>query len=208
MTKWTVGAVLPGILVGALSALICTVEAFAILMGLGDKYRHNYEYYLWLCGPILMISGTAGFCFPFAWLRRRGCRPEDVKALLGAIGRIFFSVLLAVVFVGGWIAATDSVVTLLASGDNNSWAVIHTIYIWASPVVTAAGFAVGIWLAERLSGKRKTKFLRIFAWPLVGCTMGAAAIFLIGPLVFSFGTTSLVIREVLAAKRSDGSGVK
>ncbi len=136
----------------------------------------------------------------FAWLLRRGCRTEDVKALLGAVGRVFSSVLLAGISFAGWVAAADSVMSLVPDAGSSF---LRTIYWLLIPVVTAAGFAVGIWMAESLSGTRKTRFLRIFVWPLVGCAVGAAPLFLIGgPLVFSLGTASVVLREVLAGRKA------
>ena len=172
-------------------------------MSLGDRYRQNYEYYLRLSGPILLISGCVGFYFPFAWLRRRGYRPEDVKALIGAIRRVFSALLFARIFFGGWVAATDSVMSLVPE-EGSSF--LRTIYSMLIPVVTAAGFAAGTWVAERLGGTRKTRFSRMFVWPLVGCAVGAAAIFLIGPLMFTLGTGSVVLSEVLAGKRATDRG--
>jgi hypothetical protein len=195
MKKWTVGAVFAGILVGALSALICCVEGFIVLTAIGDRYRHDLRYYHGLWCPITLVSGFAGFYLPFAWLQRRGCRAEDVKSLLGAIRRIVSSLLLAGAFLVVWAVTGDSVLSL-----SSSWRAI------CSSVPTAAGFAAGMWLAERRSDTRRTGFLRIFIWPLVGCVVGAVAFFWIGPLIFSLGTASLAVREVLAGKRGSERG--
>ena len=56
-------------------------------------------------------------------------------------------------------------------------------------------------MGERLLTTRKTDFLRILVWPLVGCSLGAAAVFWFVPMLIGFGmciggTASVVLREV------------
>lgn len=200
MNQGTKGALFAGGLAGLLSALVLGAEGIPVLMALGDRYRQDDEYFLRVWWLIPLISGAAGFYFPFAWLLRGGCRTEDVKFLLGAIGRIALSILLAGIFLSSWAATVDSITPLVPEVARPCWwAIYHLIPV----ALTATGFAAGVWLAERLGGTGKTRFLRIFVWPLVGCVLGAGAIFCVGVLMFSLGTASLVLREVLARNRAN-----
>ncbi|HUW84019.1 MAG TPA: hypothetical protein VMZ31_14640 [Phycisphaerae bacterium] len=77
-----------------------------------------------------------------------------------------------------------------------------------APVVTAAGFAVGVVIAQRLTGAERSGFVRVYRWPLVGCIVAAAAIYPLGPMLIVFamlaaGTVSVALRE-LAALRAEG----
>ncbi|MFQ5868631.1 MAG: hypothetical protein ACE5JC_01890 [Candidatus Zixiibacteriota bacterium] len=80
--------------------------------------------------------------------------------------------------------------------------------LWLSaPVVTAAGFAAGIVLHEYLTRANRTNFFRIFVWPLVGCAVGAGAVYWFGPMLtvfgmFAAGTTSIALRDALKISRS------
>jgi hypothetical protein len=81
--------------------------------------------------------------------------------------------------------------------------------LWmAAPVVTAIGFAVGIWFWERSAGHGHN-FLRVLAWPLIACALGAAAVYWYGPMLivfgmFAAGTASVVLREVVVATSRGG----
>ena len=71
----------------------------------------------------------------------------------------------------------------------------------SAPVVTALSDAAGLWMGERLLTSRNTDFLRIFVWPLVGCSLGATALSRVGPMrvgigMFVGGTASIVLREL------------
>jgi hypothetical protein len=117
-------------------------------------------------------------------------------SLLGAFARIAASVLSAGVFYLGWMA-----VFITASKTGSS--VLRGIGWLSAPVVTALGFAAGIWLAERLTGAGKARFSHIFVWPLVGCAVGAGVVFWFGPMLIVFGmflagTASVIFREVLS----------
>jgi hypothetical protein len=117
--------------------------------------------------------------------------------------RAALSLLCAGLFYIAWLAA------FLLTTEADS-AVANAIRWLSSPVVTAAGFAAGIAISERLTGVRKTPFLRIFLWPLVGCAVGAGAVYWFGPMLIVFGMfaagwASIVIREVVmyvASKRA------
>jgi hypothetical protein len=84
-----------------------------------------------------------------------------------------------------------------------------------APATTAAGFALGIALSERLAGQRRTALLRLFLWPLVGCAIGAGVVYWFGPMltvfaIFAAGTASLALRELYGAgheRRSSASRV-
>jgi len=75
--------------------------------------------------------------------------------------------------------------------------------IWiVAPMITAMGFATGIFFHERRAGVRKIPFLSVLAWPLIGCTIGALAIYWKGPMLIVFGmfvagTASVVLREFI-----------
>jgi hypothetical protein len=71
-----------------------------------------------------------------------------------------------------------------------------------APVVTAAGFGLGMLLAERLTQRRRGGVRGAFLWSLAGGTVGTLAMFpfggmLVGFGLFGLGTAALVIREVL-----------
>ena len=80
-------------------------------------------------------------------------------------------------------------------------------FLWVlAPVVTAAGFAVGLAMSERPLTSRRVSFGRIYVWPLVGCAVGAAAVYWHGPMLIVFGmflmgTASVVLRQALFAFR-------
>ncbi len=76
-----------------------------------------------------------------------------------------------------------------------------------APVFTAAGFAAGILVLERITGRGNTKFLPIFIWPLVGCAIGAIAVYWFGPMLIVFGmfvcgSLAMTIREVVLRVKS------
>jgi hypothetical protein len=118
----------------------------------------------------------------------------NTKLMLKPLALVAVSVLVAGVFHIGWLAAFIPA----AKSD----VIALKIVGWLSaPVVTAVGFAAGLCMGERLLTSRKATFLRIFIWPLVGCTLGAIAFSWIGPMWIGIGTfvggaASVVLREV------------
>jgi hypothetical protein len=71
-----------------------------------------------------------------------------------------------------------------------------------APIVTAIGFTTGITVFEHLGKRDKTRFFRIFTWPLVGCAVGAIVVYWSGPMLIVFGmltlgTVSVVLREMV-----------
>jgi hypothetical protein len=112
----------------------------------------------------------------------------------GALVRIALALAGAGVFYVAWLAAF-----LLLS--KLEVAVIEAALWLLAPVATAAGFATGIVVAERGS-----KFSRVLMWPLVGCVIGAGAVYWFGPMLIVFGmfvagTASVVLREVRLGRK-------
>jgi len=79
---------------------------------------------------------------------------------------------------------------------------ILNIVLWPlAPVVTAAGFAVGVMIGQRLTGAERSGFGHIYRWPLVGCIVAVALVYPIGPMLIVFGmlvagTMSVALREL------------
>lgn len=124
---------------------------------------------------------------------------------LGQIGqagralRTLLRVVCSVLCAGGtyfvWMA------TFIFLRDAGGQAVRALLWLVA-PVVTALGFAVGAALHERLAEGRSDSFARVYLWPLVGCSVGAAAVFPFGPMLIVFGmflmgTASMILRELV-----------
>jgi len=115
----------------------------------------------------------------------------------------------AVSLVGGGAAYTCCLAAFLLFGRSSGPAVQAILWL-AMPVVTAAGFAAGVTLWDRLSGTRTTRFIRVFAWPLVGCAVGAGVVYPFGPMLIVFGMFlggpgSILLRELLLRRRGAGS---
>ena len=117
-----------------------------------------------------------------------------------AVLRIGLSVLCAGAFYAGWLGA------VLVLGETKSAFAGAVLWLLA-PVVTAVGFAVGVSVADGMMRVSRTRFRRIVLWPLIGCIVGAAALYWVGPMLivfgmFALGTASLVIRETMCLVRS------
>ena len=132
---------------------------------------------------------------------------KEPTTALGRVWRPLVRVSLALLCAGLFYTAWLAAFLLTTEADS---AVANAVRWLSSPVVTAAGFAAGTAISERLTGARKTPFLRIFLWPLVGCAVGAGAVYWFGPMLIVFGMfaagwASVVIREVviyIAGKRA------
>jgi hypothetical protein len=99
------------------------------------------------------------------------------------------------VWMGLFILMADSVGSL-----------VKGIFWFAAPVITATGFATGIFAHERATGVRYATFPSVFAWPLLGCAIGALGIYWQGPMLIVFGmfvlgTASVVLRELVQRVR-------
>jgi hypothetical protein len=113
--------------------------------------------------------------------------------LARAFARVISSLLFAGIFYSAWLAAF-----LLTVGLDNP--VLEAIAWLSAPAATAAGFATGIAIFERLTGASRPRFLHILAWPLIGCAIGAGAVYWFGPMLivfgmFAAGTASVALRE-------------
>ncbi len=128
-------------------------------------------------------------------------RNMDSRRFWKALVRMAFSLLCAIIFYLAWMASFI-LTTRLDSP------VAETILWLLAPVITATGFAAGIMLRERLAGQERSRFLRIFIWPLIGCVIGAGIVYWFGPMLIAFamlftGTASIVLREVVRFFRGE-----
>lgn len=126
----------------------------------------------------------------------------NLRYLWEALVRIAVSVLFAGVLYFVWMT------TFLFTTKLDNSAVELVLWVLA-PVVTAVGFAAGIAVFERLSKRSRTRFLHIYRWPLIGCVIGAGAVYWFGPMLivfgmFAAGTASIVLREVILGIRKRG----
>ena len=130
----------------------------------------------------------------------RGCKavisPGRLREILV---RIACSILCAGLVYAAWLALFLLIIP---------WASppVEAMFRLLTPVTTAAGFALGIALFERLARQRRTAFLRIFVWPLAGCAVGAGAVYWFGPMLivfgmFAAGTASIALREIYLWRR-------
>ena len=111
-----------------------------------------------------------------------------------AFARVTLSLLCAGLTYAGWLA-----VFLLTTEPNRP--IAQAIRWLSAPVVTAAGFAAGIAMWERFTKANRVGFFRVLLWPLVGCALGAGAVYWFGPMLIVFGmfaggAASVIIREV------------
>jgi len=94
----------------------------------------------------------------------------NLRSLCGVFIRVFLSVVFAGIFYTAWLAVAIPVTKL---GIDS---IILKAILWSSaPVMTALGFATGVFIFELLLGTRKSKFLNIFKWSLIGCAIGAGS---------------------------------
>ena len=121
----------------------------------------------------------------------------NLRPLCGVLIRVILSVVFAGIFYTAWLAIT---IPALKSGLDS---LILKAIIWlAAPLTTAAGFATGVAIFELFPGTSKSKFLNIFKWSLIGCTIGAGSVAWFGPMLIVFGmflagTASITLREII-----------
>jgi hypothetical protein len=135
-------------------------------------------------------------------VERRGEEVIDSGWLRQALVRIACSLLGAGLFYAAWM-----ILFLLTSGSAGPF--IQAILWLLAPVMTAAGFALGVTLVDRFAGHGRTAFLRIFPWPLIGCAVGAGIVYWFGPMLivfamFAAGTAGIALRELHLLRRSAG----
>jgi len=124
----------------------------------------------------------------------------QTRQLAGALWRVVSSVMFAGLFHAGWLALF---LTLFRIGP---WPVEGVLW-GIAPVITAAGFAVGLLVAARPTGTSRPAPLGTFVWPLAGCTLGAVSVVWFGPMFIGFGmflggTGSVVLREIVGYGRA------
>ena len=125
------------------------------------------------------------------WWRHGG------SAMLSACFRLLGSLLGGIIAFAVWLVAV--LIRMPRPPVPPSLAVTLT-----APVVTAAGFGLGMLVAERLTQRRRRGLREVFLWSWVGGTIGTLAMFPFGGMMagfglFGFGMATLLIREVLAA---------
>jgi len=126
----------------------------------------------------------------------------NAKSLLAVVVRVACSLVFAGIFYTGWMAVA------IAAFKAGIESIAVRVILWlCAPVVTGAGFAVGVALFELLPGARRSKFVDIYKWSLIGCVVGAGAVFPFGPMLVVFGmlvlgTVSVTLRESVRLKRA------
>jgi hypothetical protein len=123
-----------------------------------------------------------------------------IRRLAGALARVTVSALFAGLFYTGWLA-------VFLGAFQDSGVLVKAVLWVVAPVITAAGFAVGMIIAERLTETRREDFVRTFAWPLFGCVLGAVVVVWLGPMLIVFGmflvgTGSVALRELVPQTRA------
>ena len=103
------------------------------------------------------------------------------------------SLLLAGVFYAAWLAV------FLAAARLEQAQLERAMFILA-PVVTAAGFATGTALVERVRNETRTGFFLSWVWALSGCVVGAIVVYWYGPMLIVFtmlvgGTIAVAYRD-------------
>lgn len=126
------------------------------------------------------------------------------SGILGlALARVICSLLCAGILYSGWMA-----VFILVEPDDP---VLKAIIWLLAPIVTAAGFAVGVVIFDRLSKMGKTGLFRIFFWSMPGCAIGAGSVYWFGPMLIVFGmfvagTLSVTLRELVIITKTRRTG--
>jgi len=124
----------------------------------------------------------------------------NAKLLLLVVVRVVCSLIFAGIFYTGWMAV--AIAAFKAEIDS---IVVKAVLWLCAPVVTGAGFAVGVALFELLPGARRSKFVDIYKWSLIGCAIGAGIVLPFGPMLIVFGmfvlgTASVTLREFRRTK--------
>jgi len=115
--------------------------------------------------------------------------------MLSALVRVLGSLLGGIIMFAAWLIAV--LARMPRPPVPPSFAVTLT-----APVVTAAGFGLGMLIVERLTQRRPGGVRGAFLWSLAGGTIGTLVMFPFGGMMagfglFGLGTAALLIREVL-----------
>ncbi len=126
----------------------------------------------------------------------------NLRHLWRVFVRVIVSLFCAGISYSVWLATF----LLTAHLDSRIAAIIRWLL---APVMTAMGFAMGVMVSERLTGASRVRFWRIFVWPLIGCALGAVAVYWFGPMLIVFGmfvigASSVVLREIILIVKQDG----
>lgn len=111
---------------------------------------------------------------------------------------------LTVSMIGGGAFYTLWLASVLLQGGSGPWR-LGGVSLVLAPLITSLGFAVGMVIAERFTGRRRG-FLGAWSWALVGCVLGAFAVYPFGRMLivfgmFMLGSVAVGIREVRLAGR-------
>lgn len=119
------------------------------------------------------------------------------REALASAGRIAAALVGAGLFNFLWL-----VVFILVAGKPPRGPVAAALWC-AAPIITALGFSYGTIAFNRLRKRDQAPLRSVLPWPLVGCVLGAAAVFpfgamFIGAAMFALGGAAVVLREALA----------
>ncbi len=119
--------------------------------------------------------------------------------MAGAFARIVISILGGGAFYTLWMGIAIRVGRIGYSGRG-------VALLIAAPILTAAGYAAGMLIGERLTGRASKGFISIWLWALIGCAIGAFAVYPFGPMLIVFGmfvlgTVSVLVREIVLFRR-------
>lgn len=120
----------------------------------------------------------------------------DAKRVWRVVVKVTVSLLCACALYFLWL-------TLFLEAISVNLVVIQILGWLMAPVITAAGFAVGLAFFEHPS---RAEFVRLYAWPLAGCGLGGLLVYWIGPMLIvagmlTGGMLSAALREWILMKR-------
>ncbi len=123
------------------------------------------------------------------------------KYLWTTIVKVLVSILFAGVFYFVWMG-------MYIVGLKMTHSIVTTVLWLFAPMVTAAGFIVGIILVEKRTMIHGVNFFRIYIWLLIGCAVGFGAVYWFGPMLIVFGmfvagTASVILREIVLLSRKE-----
>jgi hypothetical protein len=112
-----------------------------------------------------------------------------------AIPRVAISIVTGALFYLAWMAAFIVLPTEASS-------LLRGLLWAAAPVVTALGFLTGSVLFSRFRRLPRLTLGRLCLFPLIGCVLGASAVFPFGPMLIVFGmclggSLSMVLHELV-----------
>ena len=124
--------------------------------------------------------------------------------LINSATRILFSYAGAAVLHFIWL------VTFIAIGGKPPRGFIGGLLWCLAPIVTATGFSYGVVFYDLIAFKIRHTLLSVLLWPLVGCAVGAAAVFPFGPMfigvaMFILGGFTVFLREAYLSSRNSAA---